>query len=262
MSETERRFQDEHGEPPEISIAVPRMSDLQTVLKEWKDVNLPIDVLLVTVKDCEFLSCYSYLQNRVYRSYCKGLGYVFFGDMGKDRAPKVKTALLRCGEGSTDPGGSLIVVKNAVTTLEPKVVFCVGYCGALNRQKSKLGDVVVSAKLTTFAHRKIMNEGIQPRGFTTPVSRDIADLIKHASIGWKAPLENPEVRDVKVHCDGEFLSGPELVDSETRLDELVKLYPKAIAIEMEGEGEPRLPLLIHIIPWKLPGGVVGGGGGD
>lgn len=42
---------------------------------------------------------------------------------------------------------------------------------------------------------------------------------------------------MKVHSDGEFLSGPEEIDSEERRGELVKLYPNAIAVEMDGQGE-------------------------
>jgi len=41
---------------------------------------------------------------------------------------------------------------------------------------------------------------------------------------------------VNVHCNGEFLSGPEEIDSNTRREELVELYPNAIAVEMDGQG--------------------------
>lgn len=82
-----------------------------------------------------------------------------------------------------------------------------------------------------------MNDGEQHRGIITPVSRDFANLIKHAADGWKAPLANPEVnRKVEVHRDGVILSGPELLNSEWRREELLERYREAIAIEMEGEG--------------------------
>jgi len=41
---------------------------------------------------------------------------------------------------------------------------------------------------------------------------------------------------VNVHCSGEFLSGPEEIDSNRRREELVELYPNAIAVEMDGQG--------------------------
>ena len=96
---------------------------------------------------------------------------------------------------------------------------------------------MISAKLTTYAHKKVMNDREQHRGIITPVSRDFADLIRHAADGWKAPLANPEENSkIEVHRDAEILSGPELVNSEWRREELLERYREAIAIEMEGEG--------------------------
>lgn len=97
---------------------------------------------------------------------------------------------------------------------------------------------MISAKIITYAHKKVMNDREQPRGYEAPVSSDIADLIKHAASGWKPPiLKKPEVDwEPVVHCDGVILSGPELVNCEWRREELLERYPKAIAIEMEGEG--------------------------
>lgn len=227
------------ADPPLLSITIPNTSDLSNTSMSWKDVELPIDILLLTVKDCEFLACYFFLRNP-FRSYLRELGYVYFGQMGEGNGKKLKIALIKCSEGAIQPGGALIVVKNTVEILRPKAVFCVGYCGALHRDKTKLGDVVVSAKLTTYAERTVTNNGVQPRGLSAPVGRDIAGLIRHAADGWRAPLErNTEGRDpeVNVHRDGEFLSGPEEIDSDRRREELVRLYPNAIAVEMDGQGK-------------------------
>ena len=49
-------------------------------------------------------------------------------------------------------------------------------------------------------------------------------------------MKNAEEHEVKVHCNGEILSGPELVDFKGRQEELLEQHPNAIAIEMEGEG--------------------------
>ena len=63
-------------------------------------------------------------------------------------------------------------------------------------------------------------------------------VTKFAAYGWEAPLKNPEDTElVKVHCDGEFLSGPEEIDSEERRQLLVQLYPNAIEVEMDGQGK-------------------------
>ena len=239
MSESMRTDQNSskniYGDPPKISISLPGISELTQNSKRWRDVQLPIDILLLTVKDCEFLSCYYYI-NDPFRSYFKGLGPVYFGSIGEDQDVKLKVALMKCSEGSKVPGGALTVVKNAVTQLRPKAVFTVGHCSGMNQESTKLGDVVVSEKLTTYSYQKVTEDGKKFGGFTTPVSRDIAELIKYAGYGWNPPLENPKERKVEVLC-GEVLSGFELVQAEWRREELVKSFPEAIAIETEGEGK-------------------------
>ena len=239
MSESMRTDQNSskniYGDPPKISISLPDISELTQNSKRWKDVQLPIDILLLTVKDCEFLSCYYYI-NDPFRSYVKGLGHVYFGSIGEDQDVKLNVALMKCSEGSKIPGGALTVVKNAVTQLRPKAVFTVGHCSGMNQESTKLGDVVVSEKLTTYSYQKVTEDGKKFCGFTTPVSRDIAELIECAGHGWNPPLENPKERKVEVLC-GEVLSGSELVQAEWQRDELVKSFPEAVAIETEGEGK-------------------------
>ena len=239
MSETVRTDESSskniYGDPPKVNISLPEISELTQDSKRWKDVQLPIDILLLTVKDCEFLSCYYYINDPL-RSYCKGLGRVYFGSFGEDQDVKLKVALMKCSEGCKVPGGALTVVKNAVTQLRPKAVFSVGHCSGMNQESTKLGDVVLSEKLTTYSYQKVTKDGKKFCGFTTPVSRDIAELIKCAGHGWNPPLENPKERKVEVLC-GEVLSGTEVVQAEWRREELVKSFPEAIAIETEGEGK-------------------------
>ncbi|XP_068725837.1 5'-methylthioadenosine/S-adenosylhomocysteine nucleosidase-like isoform X2 [Montipora capricornis] len=227
-------------DPPELSITIPEKTGLSSVFKQWGDLELPIDIILLTVKDSEFLACYHFLR-KPFRSYLKELGFLYFGEMGEiDGMTPLKIALVTCSEGATQPGGALIKVKNTVEMLKPKAVFCVGCCGALNPERTdpqlKLGDVVISSKLTTYANKTVTDTGVQPFGLSAPVGRDIGGLIRNAADGWKAPLKNMKARKVNVHCSGEFLSGPEEIDSHRRRQELVRLYPHAIAVEMDGEG--------------------------
>ncbi|KAL9965538.1 hypothetical protein ACROYT_G029352 [Oculina patagonica] len=225
-------LKDGNGDPPEVDINLPKLCDLPAT-KSYP--SLPIDILLVTVKDCEFLSCYAHLRNS-FKWYFDGLGYVYFGNAVNDQDADVKVALMRCNEGSTGPGSSLITLKNAATVLGPKGAISVGCCSGLNQEKSKLGDVVVSAKLTTYASKIVMNDQEQSTGTRSLVSRRFLQLIRHVADGWKAPLKIPEKREVTVHRNGEFLSGPEKVNADWRRKELDHSHPQAMAIEMEGEG--------------------------
>ena len=138
-------LKDSDAGPPQLAVHLPSRKDVTTTLKQ---PDLPVDVLLLTVKDCEFLSCYNGLKDP-YRYYYKDVGYVYFNDV-QSHEEKVKVALLRCSEGAIGPSSSLIAIKNAVPILQPKAVISVGVCSGLNPDKTKLGDVVVSAKLTTY----------------------------------------------------------------------------------------------------------------
>ena len=208
-----------NGKPPQLCFKLPKTSDLPNTYIDWSSAQLPVDVLLLTVEECDFLSCYFYLE-KAFKSYHKEIGPVYFGNIGSGEQEKLKIALIKCSKGSAVPNGSSIVVKNAVRVLGPKGVISVGTCHGLNSEIIKIGDVVVSAKLTTPA-------------FRTPVSRNIGNLIRHASDGWTAPLENPDEQEVRVHCDADVLSMQEQVAPE----KISKQFPSAVALEAEGEGK-------------------------
>ena len=211
--------QDYVDNPPPLSFKVPKSSDLPKTCSNWTNVKLPVDFLVLTVEDCEFLGFFSYLEEP-FKSYLKELGYVYFGFMGNAGEKKLKVALMRSLKGSASPGGSQTVATDAIRILRPKAVFLVGACSGLDRGKVKLGDVVVSSKLTT-------------AGYKTPPSRDVSNLIRHAADGWQAPLENPDALEVRVHCDTVVLSRPEGVGKDFN-----QRCPEAAAVEMDGEGKP------------------------
>ena len=210
--------------PPSLTLELPKKSDLSNTFKPWNEVHLPIDILLLTVKDCEFLASYAYLRNAI-KSYHVNLGYVYFGDMGESGDVPLKVALITCSEGSSAPHGSLVTVKNAVVELRPKAVFSVGTCVGLNPEVTKLGDVVVSSKLTT-------------ESLKTPVGRGFLHLIRHADHGWIPPLKSQEDRKVQVCCDGDILSG---INPVSAIQQNMSHITQATAFEIGGEGKIFIP---------------------
>ena len=205
--------------PPPLSIEVPKMRDLPNKSNPWSDVQLPVDILLLTVEDCEFLACYTFLKNS-FKSYHQTLGYVYFGTMGESGEETLKVALMRCDKGSSGPGASQIVIKNAVMQLRPKAAFLVGSCKGLNPDETKLGDVVVSAKLST-------------EQFTTPVKRNISKLKLFSTDGWNPPLKDPVGEEtVQVHRDSDIFSGSQFITKQRRMSQ-----SGVIAVEREGEGK-------------------------
>ena len=77
---------DDDGDPPSLSIEVKKLSDLPKTSKQWSNVHLPGDILLLTVENCEFLACHYYLRD-AFKSYSQTLGYVYFGNMGDQDKP-------------------------------------------------------------------------------------------------------------------------------------------------------------------------------
>ena len=219
--------------PPRLADGLPSIKDATA---EIKQPDLPVDILLVTVKNCEFLACYNELKDP-FKCHFDGLGYVYFADVVGSQPGRVKVALMKCYEGSTCPGGSLIAVKNAAPILQPKAVISVGACSGLNPDKTKLGDVIVSAKLTTYSSKVVTGDQEQWAGICSYVSRRFLNIITNCADGWQPPLKNPEDRHINVHNNGVFLSGPEQIRAEWRRKELLDRHPLATGVEMEGEGE-------------------------
>ena len=208
--------------PPQVKRKVKEAGDVPNSTETWSNVHLPIDILLLTVESCDFLSCFSLL-DQPFKSYKVEIGPVYFGRMGDTSyQEKLKVASMNCSKGAATPGGSLTAVLNAVRVLQPKAVFSVGTCISLDLEKVRMGDVVISSKLTT------------AEGVKTPGSPRLCNLVRDAPYGWVAPLENPGELEVKVHCDGDILS--QSLREKCRRGEICELYPGAVAIETEGEG--------------------------
>ena len=221
-------------DPPDISVAILKLDELDPPSKSSDSVELPIDVLLLVDEDDSLLSSYSFL-NDAFKSCITDLGIVYFGVTG-DGQNKVNISLVRCGKGSTQVCGSQNVAITAIKTLKPKALFSVGFCAGLNRTKAKLGDVVISAKLSTFGGKKIINDQRQWDGRKLDVSRKFRSLILSAADGWKAPLKNKDARNVIVHREAEMFSGAEVENSLKECKRPCLEFPEAIAIEQGGQG--------------------------
>ena len=213
----------ENKKPPELSFKLKKAGDVPKSTEMLSSDHLPIDILLLTsVESCDFLSCFSLLY-QPFKCYKKEIGVVYFGCMGDvSDQEKLKVALMNCSRGAAAPGGSLTVVLNAVRVLQPKAVFLVGTCISLGLEKARMGDVVISSKLTT------------AEGFKTPGSPLLGNLVRDAPYGWIAPLKNPDEWEIKVLCNGDMLS--QSLREKCQNGNICEQYPAAVAIETEGEG--------------------------
>lgn len=210
------------------------LKDLPYKTIPWSDVELPVDALLVTGKDDEFLSCVSYLNPGFYRSFHKDIGFLHFGKIG-EHENSMKIALMQM------PPGSLVLFINAVYVVRPKAVFGVGCCSGLNEVKVKLGDVVISSKCRQCAFVKT-ESGIQSRDIDFRLNKRppgglFKPLILSGHDGWRPPLNYGDEMEVRVIGNGVILSGPEIVDSKERRAELIERFPDATVVDMEIGGE-------------------------
>ena len=226
---------DNYGVPPEISIVIPPLRDVNPEPKSWESFQQLTDVLLLVVTKEEFLSFYAFLRN-VFKSYIKELGLVYFGEVG-DGPKKVKISLVRSAPGSTQASAAQNVVQTAIVVLKPKAIFSVGCCAGLRREQAKLGDVVISGKLSTCGDKIIVNDKPQWDGRRLDVSANIGRLMMSAGDGWRPELKDPEARYVNVHCNAEIVSGAKLVNCPNECEHLLRQFPEAIANEPEGQGE-------------------------
>ena len=223
--------------PPEVSVTLLKNQNLPGKSEPLDEDQIPVDILLLTVDDCEFLGCLSFL-NPSFRKLYGGdeLGFVYLGDTGEDRS-KLKIAVMKCHRGSITPGGSSVSAMDAIEVLRPKAVSSVGFCGGLDSTKVKPGDVVVSEKLITYSPSKVARDGIKETGVKVPLKSRLLKLIPNVRDGWSAPLENPKKHEEVKICCGAFLSGPEVIEDNKQCIALRNRFPEALAVEMEGEGK-------------------------
>ena len=122
--------------------------------------------------------------------------------------------MINCSIGAATPGGSLTVVLKAVRVLGPRAVISVGTYISLGLEKAKIGDVVISSRLTT------------TEGFKTPASPRLGSLSLDAPYGWKAPLKHPDEWEIKVHCNGDILSQ----SLREKCQNICEQYPEAVRV--------------------------------
>ena len=229
--------------PPEIDYTkLPAGKELKKkdlpAFKDWRPWDtdkLPVDILLLTVVDCEFLACVHYLKPEFYTSYHEKLGPVYFGEIGGEGQDTLKIALYQSPD--KGPTEAAIVVKNTVEVLKPKAAIWVGFCGGLKEDKLKSGDVVISSKLRTYSAEKVTEERTVDRNIAAPSFKKLMNLLKFADHGWNPPLKDEAELEVKVVKNGVMLSGPKVVDNKELRAKLTERFTDADAIEMEGEGK-------------------------
>jgi len=193
------------------------------------------DVILVFVNDNEKNAVYNAFKERQNRNPVVDFGEVLtYHDFGSIGGAKVLG--LQIEMGSTTPGGSAVAISEVLHEKNPQYVILVGIAFGMNRNKLKIGDILLSQKLSMYEVRKISThkkgkeiEDIEIlRGDTINAPERILGRFR-ALTGenyWKGAHIHP----------GLMLSGEKLIDNPKFKGKLQKEYPEAIGGEMEAAG--------------------------
>lgn len=141
-----------------------------------------------------------------------------------------KVALIQSAQGSScrnSMDSALEVFPNT------EFIIAVGVCYAFNREKYKLGDVLVSKQISNLTNFKLKKDDtVEDRGQTKNVEEFLSNTFCLNTI-HKPQFKVTEERESGVHA-GLFISYPLLIDNKTERDRLHKARPYAIGGEMEG----------------------------
>lgn len=197
-----------------MSLTVPKMSDIKVSIKNWSDVQFPIDILLLTVEEFEFLSSFANLKNP-FVSHDQDVGNVYFGEIGQLRVALVNS------HGNTTPVDYAVSSKKAIIKIRPRVVFLVGVCGSLDAAKARRGDVLI-----------ILDKS-SSTGIRALKSNRSSSLVRFVGEGLMALLQDPDDREVRIPRGDLLLCAQDRNMSE----ELIQSHPDAFAIEVRGKSE-------------------------
>ena len=123
-------------EPPKLkeTVKVLTMEVLLPKATPWKNIKekfLPIDFLLLTAKECELLSCLSFLDDTEGGSKRK-LGPVHFGY----NSSKIKIAVIQCLMDAAGPGCATVVVQGCSSNLKAQSGHLCGLLYQVGREES------------------------------------------------------------------------------------------------------------------------------
>ena len=189
------------------------------------------NLLLVTATDIERNEVRKSLtpignEKAVYVVYKKTLTY-YIGAYGEYGAVLVKSRM-----GSGRAGGATLTVRNAIDVWGAKAVVMIGIAFGVDREKQRVGDVLVSEQVILYDLKRVGNSitifrAEQPSADSLLLNRfSVVD-------NWFFALSDGQPAKKSI-CP--LLSGEVLIDNKAFRDALLRKFPKAQGGEMEGAG--------------------------
>jgi nucleoside phosphorylase len=190
------------------------------------------DVILVFVNDNEKKAVCDALKERHARDPVVKFGEVLtYHDFGIIGGAKVLG--LQIEMGSTTPAGAAVSIFDALNEKNPQYVILVGIAFGMNREKQRIGDILVSQKLSQYEAEKISTG---KDGEPIDIPRGDIYSIEQAILGRFRALSAPPYRQGGPVHFGLMVSGDKLIDNAKFKEKLKKIYPEAIGGDMEAAG--------------------------
>lgn len=187
------------------------------------------DVLLVTVTEVETRTVLDIAKEKVGEPKAIFEADQVYYKLG--RIGSAQTYLVRSEMGSGGPDGSMMTVSEAIETLSPSAVIMVGIAFGVNREKQRIGDILVSKHIWGYELQRVGTGpdgslAIMPRGTRIPAASSLLSRFRHAALQW----------DQSGVYFGLLFSGEKVIDNVSFRDQLLEIEPEAIGGEMEGFG--------------------------
>lgn len=212
------------------SLAVKEFS-LQTGLKDWeKSFVQPVTdrILVVTVTPVESAAIHTVFQRATKKTpevmAIDGYRYQNLGRLG---CHEIFHSISGMGTGGV--AGAQESIRRSIDAIRPSAVIMVGIAFGIDRDKQKVGQVLVSRQILMYELQRINNDlTITSRGDKITASPKLLDWVSHSQITWDSEKANIQT--------GLILSGEKLVDNLPFRERLKDLAPEVIGGEMEAAG--------------------------
>jgi nucleoside phosphorylase len=187
-------------------------------------------VLVLTATDREIRVARSAFVEKFQREPSRG----FFGTTTiYDLGSMGKSEVILAQGAASDAGPDAISMKvvELIDNISPDYIILSGICFGLEKDKQRLGDIILSREVRNYNLQKITEtkEGdvlVVPRGARVPASALLMDRFRSGKIDWTRCRVEP----------GLIMSGSVLANSRKFVDGLKRIEPEALAGEMEGAG--------------------------
>ncbi|MCA9924645.1 MAG: hypothetical protein KC421_19855 [Anaerolineales bacterium] len=203
-----------------------------------------IDVVLIVATEVELAAVLHKLapyprRKRVLRIFLGAETY-FLGKFGE-----YKTAVTRCGMGTTGHRSSAQATPDAIRTWKPRAIIMPGIAFGKDPDKQKIADVMVASKIVPYEKQRRGQQTIF-RAAIPPSDVTLQNRFENA-IDWQ--FNRPDDLPCKLRI-GAILSGDKLVDDPQFKASLFNEFPEAIGGEMEGAGLADAAVRLNT-PWIL-----------